>query len=76
MGLDIGPESTKQFAKVIAGAKTVLWNGPMGVFEFDKFAAGTRDLMTACVDATANHGTVTIIGGGFDLILSLFDNFQ
>jgi len=49
MGLDIGPASTAAFSKVVAGAKTVLWNGPMGVFEFDKFAAGTKDLMDACV---------------------------
>lgn len=48
---------------MIGGARTVLWNGPMGVFEFDKFAAGTRDLLAACADAT-KRGTVTIIGGG------------
>eukprot|EP00048_Salpingoeca_helianthica_P010873 m.155638 g.155638 ORF g.155638 m.155638 type:complete len:415 (-) comp15146_c8_seq1:156-1400(-) len=63
MGLDIGPESAKQFASVIARAKTVVWNGPMGVFEMPAFANGTRTVMDAVVAATA-AGTVTIIGGG------------
>jgi len=60
MGLDIGPETRKMFAGVIAGAKTVVWNGPMGVFEMDKFAAGT----TAIARALAESDAVTIIGGG------------
>jgi phosphoglycerate kinase len=42
MGLDVGPETAKAFAEVVARAKMVLWNGPMGVFEFDNFAAGTK----------------------------------
>jgi len=63
MGLDIGPASIAAFSNVILGAKTVLWNGPMGVFEFDKFAEGTKQLMNAVVTAT-KAGTVTIIGGG------------
>jgi len=63
MGLDIGPATIEAFARVVRGAKTVLWNGPMGVFEFDKFAAGTKQLMDAVVDAT-KAGAVSIIGGG------------
>ncbi len=60
MGLDIGPESTKTFCSVIAGARTVLWNGPLGVFEMKPFSAGTRAIGEACAAST---GT-TIIGGG------------
>lgn len=63
MGLDVGPESSSQFSEVIARAKTVVWNGPPGVFEFDKFASGTQKMMEAVVGATQN-GAVTIIGGG------------
>ncbi|NLC16812.1 MAG: phosphoglycerate kinase [Clostridiales bacterium] len=59
-GLDIGPKTCEKFAEVIKGAKTVIWNGPMGVFEFEKFAAGTRAVAQALADADA----VTIIGGG------------
>jgi len=63
MGLDCGPESNKRFAEVIARAKTIVWNGPLGVFEFDRFATGTRSAMDAVVAAT-NAGAVTVIGGG------------
>lgn len=63
MGLDIGPESVKAFKKVIEGAKTIAWNGPMGVFEMAKFEAGTKGLMDAVVEAT-KAGKTTIIGGG------------
>ncbi|VDK53946.1 unnamed protein product [Anisakis simplex] len=63
MGLDIGPESTKQFVEVIARCKTIVWNGPAGVFEWEHFATGTKGLMDAVVNATA-QGAVTIIGGG------------
>ena len=63
MGLDIGPASSAQFAGVVAGAKTVVWNGPMGVFEMPAFAAGTKVVMDAVVAATT-AGTTTIIGGG------------
>ncbi|XP_025412047.1 phosphoglycerate kinase [Sipha flava] len=63
MGLDCGPESQKLFAEPIARSKVIVWNGPAGVFEFDKFAYGTKALMDAVVCATKN-GTVTIIGGG------------
>ena len=59
-GLDIGPETTKAFADVIKNAKTVIWNGPMGVFEFENFARGT----IAVAEAVAEADAVTIIGGG------------
>ena len=59
-GLDIGPETRKLFADAIKGAKTVVWNGPMGVFEFEKFAEGTK----AVAQALADCGGTTIIGGG------------
>ncbi len=62
-GLDCGPETIKQFGKVIAQAKTIVWNGPLGVFEFAKFAEGTRAAMAAVVAATQG-GAVTVIGGG------------
>ncbi len=61
MGLDIGPETVKLYAQAIAEAKTVFWNGPMGVFEMDAFAVGTRDVALAVAD---NAEADTIIGGG------------
>ncbi|AQQ71266.1 Bifunctional PGK/TIM [Limihaloglobus sulfuriphilus] len=63
LGLDIGPESAKIFAEKIKSAKTVVWNGPMGVFEWDNFANGTTVVANALVEATAN-GARTVIGGG------------
>jgi phosphoglycerate kinase len=60
LGLDIGPESGKAFAAALADARTVFWNGPMGVFEFDAFAAGTRAVAQALVDADG----LTVVGGG------------
>ncbi len=60
-GLDIGPKTAKIFAEEIAKAKTVIWNGPMGVFEFEKFAVGTKAVAQALAD---NKNAVTIIGGG------------
>jgi len=63
MGLDIGPKTEAVYADVIKGSKTVLWNGPMGVFEMDAFAHGTRAVADALVDATAG-GTFTLVGGG------------
>jgi len=63
MGLDIGPESLKEFATVIKRAKTILWNGPAGVFEFEKFEKGTKGILEAVVEATKN-GALSIIGGG------------
>ena len=59
-GLDIGPKTTEAFCDAVKGAGTVVWNGPMGVFEFEKFAKGTR----AMAQALADSGAVTIIGGG------------
>jgi len=63
MGLDIGPDSRALFASKIVDAKTIVWNGPMGVFEFDAFAGGTRAVAQALVDAGAN-GAFSIVGGG------------
>lgn len=63
MGLDIGPDSIKVFQDALLGCKTVIWNGPMGVFEFDKFAAGTEAIAHALADLTKT-GATTIIGGG------------
>ncbi|MFM9059693.1 MAG: phosphoglycerate kinase [Planctomycetaceae bacterium] len=62
-GLDIGPETAKQYAEIIRSAGTVVWNGPMGVFEMPPFDAGTKAVADAVADATA-RGAVTIIGGG------------
>ncbi|CAK7242418.1 MAG: phosphoglycerate kinase [Sporothrix thermara] len=63
MGLDCGPESAKLFASTIGEAQTILWNGPAGVFEFDKFAKGTKATLDAAIDAAA-AGKIVIIGGG------------
>jgi phosphoglycerate kinase len=62
-GLDIGPESVTAFAGILAGAKTVFWNGPMGVFELAPFAEGTRGVAQAIVDATG-QGAFSVVGGG------------
>ena len=63
-GLDIGPGTVKLYANVIAGAKTILWNGPMGLFENKTFAAGTNAVAQAVADATQKNGAKSIIGGG------------
>lgn len=63
-GFDIGPATRKQYAAEIAKAKTIIWNGPMGVFENKPFAAGTQAVAQAVADATAKNGAVTVIGGG------------
>ena len=63
MGLDIGPKTIEEFKGIILNSKTVIWNGPMGVFEFDNFAKGTDIIAAALAEATKN-GAVTIIGGG------------
>jgi len=60
MAMDIGPRAITEFVKEIAGAGTIVWNGPMGVFEFSNFAEGTR----AVANAVANSGAISIIGGG------------
>ena len=62
-GLDAGPEAQKRFAEAIKGAKTILWNGPAGVFEFDNFCDGSRAIGEAIAEATAN-GAFSLIGGG------------
>ena len=64
MSLDIGPESVKHFAEVIATSKTVFWNGPMGVFEMEAFSQGTAGVAQAIIDATANNRSFTVVGGG------------
>lgn len=64
MSLDIGPETAKKYAEIIADSKTVFWNGPMGVFEKSNFADGTRAVAQAMIDATANNGSFTVVGGG------------
>lgn len=63
MGLDIGPDSVKVFQEALGDCKTVIWNGPMGVFEFEKFAAGTKAIALTLADLT-KEGAITIIGGG------------
>ena len=63
MGLDIGPESITLFQKALGDCKTVIWNGPMGVFEFDKFANGTNSIASTLAELSSK-GCCTIIGGG------------
>ena len=63
MGLDAGPKTNELFAKTIAEAKTIVWNGPPGVFEFEKFANGTKSMLEAAVKSAQNGNTV-IVGGG------------
>ncbi|MGB3205648.1 MAG: phosphoglycerate kinase [Crinalium sp.] len=63
MGLDIGPDSVKVFQEALADCKSVIWNGPMGVFEFDKFAAGTEAIAHTLAEI-GKQGATTIIGGG------------
>ena len=62
-GMDIGPKTREMFAKVIKGSKTILWNGPCGVFEFDKFAEGSKAIAMAIAEAT-KAGAFSLIGGG------------
>jgi phosphoglycerate kinase len=68
MGLDIGPASVKAFSKVVEASKTILWNGPMGVFEMEKFEAGTKAIAEAVVKATEN--------GAFSLIAAAVAKFN
>jgi phosphoglycerate kinase len=63
MGLDIGPESVKRFTSLLSNAKTIFWNGPMGVFEFPPFAAGTKGVAEAIIGATGK-GAFSVVGGG------------
>ena len=62
-GLDVGPKTCEDFEEVIARSKTIIWNGPAGVFEFDKFAEGTKSMARAIAAATAS-GSTTVVGGG------------
>ncbi|MDR1143707.1 MAG: phosphoglycerate kinase [Spirochaetaceae bacterium] len=63
MGLDVGPKTIEKYKTVLAGAKTIVWNGPVGVFEFDAFAKGTEETAKLVAEATG-RGTVTVVGGG------------
>jgi phosphoglycerate kinase len=63
-GVDIGPATVKTFGEVIRGARTILWNGPMGIFEDPRFAEGTFGIARAVADATRQNGAKSIIGGG------------
>ncbi len=63
MGLDIGPESVKRFSALLSNAKTIFWNGPMGVFEFPAFSAGTKGVAEAIIGATGK-GAFSVVGGG------------
>jgi phosphoglycerate kinase len=63
MGLDIGPKSIEAFSHVIKSSKTILWNGPMGVFEMEKFSKGTVAIALATVDST-KEGAYSLVGGG------------
>lgn len=64
MGLDTGAETSKDCAEILKNSKLILWNGPMGVFEMDNFQQGTKDVANAIVEATANNGAFSLIGGG------------
>ncbi|RSK44300.1 phosphoglycerate kinase [Hymenobacter perfusus] len=64
LGLDLGPDSIKAFSEVVRNSKTILWNGPMGVFELPTFAKGTTAVAQAIADATRESGAFSLIGGG------------
>merc|ERR1712127_1058505 len=64
MGLDSGPEATKEVQAALADCKTVIWNGPMGVFEFDAFSKGTFSVAETLAELTQSNGMISIIGGG------------
>jgi phosphoglycerate kinase len=69
MGLDAGPKSRELFAETIKKSKTILWNGPAGVFEFENFAGGSKATLDACIEAK-NNGATVIVGGGASSLLS------
>lgn len=64
MGLDVGPESTERFSNVVEECRTILWNGPMGVFEMENFSHGTAAIARKLAEVTQNKGAFTLIGGG------------
>ncbi len=64
MGLDIGPKTAARYTQIIKDSKTVIWNGPMGVFEWMPFKMGTKLIAEAVADATSSNGAITIVGGG------------
>jgi phosphoglycerate kinase len=64
MGLDIGPQSIADIRAGLADAKTIIWNGPLGVFEFDNFAKGTNEIAKMIAELTRTKGTVSVVGGG------------
>ena len=74
-GLDCGPESSKKYAEAVARAKQIVWNGPVGVFEWEAFARGTKSLMDEVVKATS-RGCITIIGKGSCANLKLMQQWQ
>ena len=74
MGLDAGPESRKKFREAILSAKTILWNGPPGVFENSLFQDGSKAMLAACEEACANGATVIIGGGDTATVVSKFGN--
>ncbi len=75
MGLDIGPNTIDAYKSVIASAKTVVWNGPMGVFEMQAFAAGTKAVAHALAEATDN-GCLSVVGGGDSVAAITLDGYQ
>ncbi|MEW5818936.1 MAG: phosphoglycerate kinase [Cyanobacteriota bacterium] len=64
MGLDIGPDTREEIRQIVIKAKTILWNGPLGVFEIDSFEGGTRSVAQNLAEVTRNNGAATILGGG------------
>lgn len=64
MALDIGPRTVQQFAEVVRRSKTIVWNGPMGVFEMPAFSNGTKCIAQAVAEATTSENAFTLIGGG------------
>jgi phosphoglycerate kinase len=63
-GLDIGPDTARRYGQILGTAKTIMWNGPMGMFEDPRFAGGTNTVARAVAEATARNGAISIIGGG------------
>lgn len=64
MGLDVGPKTAAQFKDLVLQSQSILWNGPVGAFELEPFAAGTKTVLEGLVEATQLHGATTVVGGG------------